>query len=58
MSKSLRLFFLLVIVAALSGCSLFHKKTPKSSAHMVEGDASTLHFTDKPESAGGTVNTY
>jgi hypothetical protein len=44
-------------VVALAGCSLFHKKQ-KSSAHLYEGDAPTLRYSDKPEAAGGAVNPY
>ncbi|MEP6668759.1 MAG: hypothetical protein ABJF10_06380 [Chthoniobacter sp.] len=58
MPKFLLPLFLLMMLVALSGCSLFHKKKPESSAHLYEGDAPTLRFNDKPESAGGAVNPY
>jgi len=58
MLKPLLPLFLLAALFALSGCSLFHRKAPKSSAHIYEGDSPTLHFTDKPEAAGGEVNPY
>jgi hypothetical protein len=57
MSKSLRPLLLLVILATLPGCSLFHKKS-SSSAHLYEGDAPTLRFNSKPETAGGRINPY
>jgi len=58
MPKFVLPLFLLAALFALSGCSLFHKGAPKSSAHIYEGDSPTLRFTDKPESAGGQVNPY
>jgi hypothetical protein len=58
MSKILALLSLLVALVALSGCSLFHKKQPRSSAHLYEGDSPTLRYTDRPETAGGAVNPY
>jgi len=58
MPKFLLPLFLFVILATLSGCSLFHKKQEKSTAHLYEGDAPTLRFNDKPESAGGAINPY
>lgn len=50
--------FLGALLATLSGCSLFHKGPPKSSAHLYEGDSPTLRFNDRPEVAGGAVNPY
>jgi len=58
MPKFLLPLVLLVMLGALSGCSLFHKKTEKSSAHLYEGDAPTMHYIDKPESAGGPITPY
>jgi hypothetical protein len=58
MSKLFLPVFVLVMLVVLPGCSLFHKKKPESSAHMYEGDAPTIHFSDKPENAGGAINTY
>lgn len=58
MPRILLPFFLVAVSLALSGCSLFHKGPPKSSAHIYEGDSPTLRFTDKPEAAGGEVNPY
>lgn len=58
MSKFFLPLLLVAVLMALSGCSLFHKGPPKPSAHMYEGDAPTLRFNDRPESAGGAVNPY
>jgi hypothetical protein len=58
MSKLLLPFFVLLVLLALPGCSLFHKKKDPSSAHLYEGDSPTLHFTDKPERAGGPITPY
>ncbi|EDY22288.1 hypothetical protein CfE428DRAFT_0413 [Chthoniobacter flavus Ellin428] len=58
MPKPLLPLLLVVALMSLSGCSLFHRKAPKSSAHIYEGDSPTLRFTDKPEAAGGEVNPY
>ncbi|HSI15373.1 MAG TPA: hypothetical protein VK961_25225 [Chthoniobacter sp.] len=49
---------LCALLTALSGCSLFHKGAPKSSAHIYEGDSPTIRFNDRRESAGGEVNAY
>jgi hypothetical protein len=49
---------LLVAVAALPGCSLFHKKKEGPSAHIYQGDAPSIRFTDRPEKPGGEVNPY
>jgi hypothetical protein len=58
MSKLLILLLLVAVLVAFSGCSLFHKKAPGSSAHLYEGDAPTLRFNDRPESAGGQITPY
>ncbi len=50
--------FLLLAIVALPGCSLFHKKKEGPSAHIYQGDAPTLRFTDRPEKPGGEVNPY
>jgi len=60
LSATMSKFFLplavLLAVASFSGCSLFHKKKPASSSHLYEGNAPSIHFNDKPESAGGEFN--
>jgi hypothetical protein len=58
MSKLLLRFFCLALLAALPGCSLFHKKKPETSSHIYEGDAPTIRFSDKPEAPGGEINAY
>jgi len=50
--------FLFSALAAFSSCSLFHKKKEGPSAHIYEGNAPTLRFTDRPEKPGGEVNPY
>ncbi len=50
--------FCIALLLTLPGCSLFHKKKPESSSHLYEGDAPTIRFNDKPENAGGAINTY
>jgi len=54
----LPIFLLVMLVTLLSGCSLFHKKGPESSAHLYEGDSPSMHYSDKPETAGGALNPY
>ena len=51
-------FAVLAACAGLTGCSLFHKKKDVSASHIYEGDAPTIHFSDKPEAAGGAINAY
>jgi hypothetical protein len=58
MPKLFLRIFLLVAVAALTGCSLFHKKKQGPSAHIYQGDAPTLRFSDHPEKPGGEVTPY
>lgn len=58
MSKLLLPMALIAALSALAGCSMFSSKKPKSSAHMYEGDAPTIHYSDKPEAAGGALNPY
>jgi len=59
MSKLPLQIFLLVAVAAFSGCALFHKKKKDaSSAHIYEGDSPSIRFTDRPEKPGGEVYPY
>ena len=50
MSVFVRLVLLICIVA-VSGCSMFQKK---SNSSIVEGDSPTIKYTN-PESAGGRV---
>ena len=42
------------VLSTLGACS--HGK--KSSAHIYEGNGPSIHFSDKPENAGGHINTY
>jgi hypothetical protein len=58
MSKLFLRISLLVVVVAMPGCSLFHKKEKGPSAHLYQGDAPTLHFTDRPEKPGGEITPY
>ena len=44
----------IAVLSTLGACS--HGK--KSSAHIYEGNGPSIHFSDKPESAGGHINTY
>ncbi len=57
-----RIIFLVAMAVglnALGGCSLWKKdKQPKSSAHLYEGDAPTITYSDRPEAAGGPINPY
>jgi hypothetical protein len=46
---------LLLATVLLPGCA--HRKA-KSSAHMYSGDAPTIKYSNKPESAGGHLHTY
>ena len=56
MKKSL----LSLLVGTVSICLLpaCAPRKPKSTAHMYSGDAPTIKYSDKPENAGGRVNTY
>ncbi len=49
---------LLLAVLALSALGACARSKPKSSAHIYSGDAPTIKFSNKPESAGGHINTY
>ena len=42
------------LLFTLGACA--HRK--KSSAHIYEGNGPSIHFSDKPENAGGHINTY
>ena len=42
------------ILATFGACA----NRKKSSAHIYEGDGPSIHFSEKPESAGGRVNAY
>lgn len=49
-----------LLLAAAGLCLLpacAHRK-PKSTAHMYSGDAPTIRYNDKPETAGGRLNVY
>ena len=54
----IRIVFAALLIAALPGCSLFHKKNQGSNAHLYSGDAPTIKYSDKPEAAGGEMHTY
>jgi hypothetical protein len=53
MTKTVLLLILAAVI--LPGCA--HRK-PKSSARMYSGDAPTINYSTKPESAGGHLHTY
>ena len=55
MQKLLRTFLAAALLTALGACA---RGRPKSSAHIYAGDAPTIKFSSKPESAGGSLNTY
>ena len=55
MSKLLLACLALATLATLGACA---RGKPKSSAHIYSGNAPTIKFSDKPESAGGHINTY
>ena len=50
-----RLLLAVLLAFTLAACA---KGPPKSTAHIYAGDAPTIHFSDKPENAGGRINTY
>jgi len=52
------LFRLLAAVAVLAAFGACARGKPKSSAHVYAGDAPTIRFSEKPETAGGRINTY
>jgi hypothetical protein len=57
MSKLLLPLAVLIAIVSLTGCSLWGKKGPKSSATLHEGDTSpNIHFNNEPETAGGPFN--
>ena len=49
---------LLLAAAALCLLPACAHRQSKSSAHMYSGDAPTIKYSDKPETAGGRMNTY
>lgn len=54
--RAMSRFLLAALLAlTLAACA---RGQPKSSAHIYEGNAPTIHFSDKPENAGGRINTY
>jgi hypothetical protein len=55
MQKILLTAFTAAALFALGACT--HGKK-KSTAHIYAGDAPTIKFSDKPESAGGHLNAY
>jgi len=55
MPNSCRLLLLAALALALPACA---SRQPKSSAHLYSGDAPTIKYSDKPESAGGHLQTY
>ena len=50
-----RLLLTALLALTLAACA---RGKPKSTAHMYEGNAPTIKFSDKPENAGGRLNTY
>jgi hypothetical protein len=52
--------FLVAVLGTLPGCALWPGKNKKSQsgAHLYEGEAPTMHYSDKPENAGGRLNPY
>jgi len=54
----LRCVLLLLALAFVTGCGLFHKKKNETSSHIYEGNAPTIRFSDKPEAPGGSINAY
>ena len=50
-----RLLLAALLALTLAACA---RGKPKSTAHMYEGNAPTIKFSDKPENAGGHLNTY
>ena len=55
MQNFVRALLAVAILSALGACA---RGKPKSSAHIYAGDAPTIKFSKKPESAGGNINTY
>lgn len=53
----MRIFLLLLVALSFQGCSLWHRK-PKPSTHIYSGDSPRIKNFDKPEAAGGELNTY
>lgn len=51
----LPLVFAAAALVALGACTSGKKK---SSAHIYAGDGPSIKFSEKPESAGGSINTY
>ena len=48
----------LLATAALCALGACARGKPKSSAHIYEGNGPNIKFSDKPENAGGRINTY
>ena len=53
-----KLLLACLIIATLSALGACARGQPKSSAHIYAGDAPTIKFSDKPESAGGHLQAY
>ena len=53
-----KLVLALLAVSILSAFGACARGKPKSSAHIYAGDAPSIKFSDKPENAGGHINTY
>lgn len=49
-----RLLLALLLAFTLGACA----RGKKSTAHIYEGNAPSIKFSDKPENAGGRINTY
>lgn len=60
MSKLLLPLAILIAAVSLTGCSLWggKNKKPKSSARVYEGEAPSIRYNDKAETAGGRLNPY
>lgn len=53
MKKTALLLFLATVL--LPACA---QRKPKSSAHLYSGDAPTIKYSNRPETAGGHLQTY
>ncbi len=57
MTQTLLRLFVALMMCAFVGCASRNKK-PKSSVHIYEGEAPTIRYSDEPEAAGGSLNSY
>ena len=56
--RAILLLCAVLAVLPLSGCLWGKKRQQKSQTHIYEGDAPGTRTFDKPEAAGGALNTY